>query len=99
MPDDELSPEQEAELERVAEEAVREAARVGVDWDVAAERMRELALRDWAPAADGTTEEITLGLDLTLLVRTLQGLPDGAGTERFLAAYEAAESGEEPPAA
>jgi hypothetical protein len=99
MPDDELSPEQEAELEQLAEEAVREAVRVGVDWDVAAERMRALALQDWAPAGDGTTEEITLGLDLTLLLRTLRRLPDGAGTERFLAEYEAAESGDEPPAA
>jgi hypothetical protein len=97
MPDDELSPEEEAELERLAEEAVREAARVGVDWDVAAERLRELALRDWAPPADGATEEVTLGLDLTVLLRTLRRLPDGAGTERFLAEYEAAESGDTPP--
>ena len=95
MSDDELSPEQAAELERLAAEAVREAARVGVDWDAAAERMRALAEQAWVPSADGTAGELTLGLDLTVLLRTLQRLPDGAGTERFLADYEAAQSGDE----
>ena len=76
---------------------MREAARVGVDWDVAAERMRELALRDWTPPADGAAAEVTLGVDLTELLRTLRRLPDGAGTERFLAEYEAAGSDDEPP--
>ena len=99
MPDDEPSPEQAAELERLAAEAVREAARVGVDWDVAAERMRALAEQAWDPSADGTAGELTLALDLTVLLRTLQQLPDDAGTARFLSDYEAARSADEPPAA
>ena len=98
MPDNELSAEQEAELDRLAAEAVREAERVRIDWDAAAARMRALAAQEWVPSDDGTTGELTLGLDMTLLLHVLRRLPDGAGTERFLAEYEAAESDHEPPA-
>ena len=98
MPDNELSPEQEAELEQLAAETVREAERVEVDWDAAAERMRALASNHWEASEDGASGELTLELDLSLLLRTLQRLPDGAGTERFLAAYEAAQSDHDSPA-
>ena len=92
MPDNELTPEQEAELEQLAAETIREAERVGVDWDAAAERMRTLASETWDAIEDGSSGELTLDLDLSLLLRTLQRLPNDAGTERFLAAYEAAQS-------
>lgn len=98
MPDHELTPEQAAELEQLAAETVREAERVGVDWDSAAERMRALAAETWEASEDGTGGELTLDLDLSLLLRTLQGLPDNAGTERFLDAYEAAQSDDASPA-
>jgi hypothetical protein len=98
MRDNELSPEQEAELEQLASEAIREAERVGVDWDVAAERMRALASEKWSESEDGMSGELTLELDLSLLLRTLRRLPDGAGTERFLAAYEAADADPDSPA-
>ena len=98
MPDNELSPEQEAELEQLAAETVREAERVEVDWDAAAARMRALASDHWEASEDGASGELTLELDLSLLLRTLQRLPSGAGTERFLAAYEAAQSDDDSPA-
>jgi hypothetical protein len=98
MTGDELSPEQEAEIARVAADAVREAERVGVDWSVAQERMRALSRQEVRPSADGAAAEVTIELDLTLLLRTLRALPDGAGTERFLAAYEAAGPSDASPA-
>jgi hypothetical protein len=98
MPNHELSPEQEAELEQLAAETVREARRVGVDWDAAAERMRALASEQWDASKNGTGGELTLDLDLSLLLQTLQRLPNDAGTERFLAAYEAAQSDSDSPA-
>lgn len=99
MPGDELTAEQEAEIARVAEEAVREAERVGIDWETAQERMRTLSRQDVQMSEDGETAEVTIELDLTLLLQTLRQLPDGAGTARFLAAYEAAGSNDAPPAA
>ena len=99
MPGEELSADQEAEITRVAEEAVREAERVGVDWEAAQERMRALSRQEVQVSEDGETAEITIELDLTLLLRTLRQLPDGAGTERFLAAYEVAGSSDASPAA
>ena len=98
MSSDELSPDEEAELERLAQEVVDEAARVGVDWEAARERMRALAESTWTESGDDAPAELTVGLDMTLLLDTLRRLPDGAGTARFLAAYEAAEPHEEPPA-
>lgn len=98
MSSDELSPEDEAELERLAQEVVDEAERVGVDWEAARERMRELAESTWPESGDDAPAELTIGLDMTLLLDTLRRLPDGAGTARFLAAYEAAGPDGEPSA-
>ena len=92
MPHDELSPEQEAEVERLAGEAVQEAARVGVDWEAAAARMRALAEQERA-AAEGAAETRTLRLDMAALLAVLRRLPDGAGTERFLAEFAAEQPG------
>ena len=99
MPDDELSPEEEAELEQLAHDVVDEAERVGVDWDAAQERMRALAEAEWTAAGEGTAGELTIGLDMSTLLDVLRQLPDGAGTARFLAAYEAAAPDDGPPAA
>ena len=97
MQGDELSAEQEAEIARVAEAAVREAERVGVDWAAAQQRMRALSEQEVRTSDDGDTMEVVVELDLTLLLETLRRLPDGAGTDRFLAAY-AAGSSDAPPA-
>lgn len=99
MPGDELSAEQEAEIARVAAEVVREADRVGLDWEAAQERMRALTREQVQVSEDGATAEVTIELDLTLLLETLRQLPDDAGTERFLAAYAATGAGDTPPAA
>ena len=88
MSSDELSPDEEAELERLAQEVVDEAARVGVDWEAARERMRALAEATWTESEDSAPAELTVGLDMTLLLDTLRRLPDDAGTARFLAAYQ-----------
>ena len=97
FPDEELTPEQEAEIERLAAEVEREAARVGVDWEAAAAHVRELAAQELTPTGDDTFE-VVLSLDMTTLLETLRQLPDGAGTERFLAAFDAADAGEPPTA-
>src|SRR5688500_3509472 len=97
MHDDDPTADGEAELERLGAEIEGEASRVGVDWDAAQARMRELARQEWTPADDGESGELTLGFDVTALLRTLRRLPDGAGTEAFLAAFDAEVAGEEPP--
>ena len=61
--------------------------------------MRVLSRQEVQVTEDGETAEVTIQLDLTLLLRTLRQLPDGAGTERFLAAYEVAGSSDASPAA
>ena len=81
-PDDLLAHDM-ATLERDVE---REAARVGVDWAMAAPALRTLAQ---AAPPDATDEgfEVVLSLDVTAMLATLRSLPDGVGTEAFLAEF------------
>ena len=88
MSNDEPTPEQEAEMAALAEAVERESARVGVDWEAASERLRALVEQEWVQSEDGESMELTLGMDIAALLHTLRRLPDGAGTERFLAAFE-----------
>lgn len=97
---DELSPDEEAAaIEALGAEVQRQAARVGVDWEVAAAELR--ALVDWDSAATELRElaaetattvdnndEMALGLDLTTLVATLRSLPDHSGTAAFIAEFK-----------
>jgi hypothetical protein len=89
MDENDMTPEQIAEIDRLVEEVDRESDRVGVDWDVAAERLRTLAQRGAPPSE---ADEITLGLDVFSLARTLRRLPSDAGTDAFLEAFEADEA-------
>lgn len=72
-----------ATLERDVE---REAARVGVDWTAAAPALRTLAQ---AGPSETTDEgfEVVLSLDVAAMLATLRALPDGAGTDAFLAEF------------
>jgi hypothetical protein len=91
MDENDMTPEQISEIERLVEEVDRESDRVGVDWDVAAERLRALAQRGVEPAE---SDDISLGLDVFSLARTLRRLPNDAGTDAFLKAFEADEAAE-----
>ncbi len=92
MDEDDLSQEQADEVQRLVDEVERESARVQVDWNLAAERLRALAEVHETATDDQGASEMSLGLDVTLLARTLRRLPDGAGTAAFLAAFEADEA-------
>jgi type IV pilus biogenesis protein CpaD/CtpE len=97
---DELSSDDEAAaIAALSAEFQRQAARVGVDWDIAATELR--ALVDWDSAATELRElaaetattvdnngEMALGLDLTTLLATLRGLPDHSGTAAFVAEFK-----------
>jgi hypothetical protein len=65
----------------------REASRVGVDWDAAQERFRALTQLEERELPGGSAE-VTFGLDVTRMLSTLRSLPDGAGTDAFLDAFE-----------
>lgn len=86
-PDESCVPD--SEVTRLTADFDREAARVGVDWDASAERMREIAEKHEVVSEDGETMEVTFTMDFTGLVETLKRLPDGAGTAAFLDAFEA----------
>jgi hypothetical protein len=86
VPEDDFAA-REAELERLTEEIERESARVGIDWDAARGRMRDLAERHEGMPTEDDSIEVALGLDATRLVHTLRSLPTGAGTAAFLAAF------------
>jgi hypothetical protein len=101
--DPDLADAQIAALEALLAETEREAERVGVEWDVAAPVLRELAASGTAPPArngenaEDSVAEVELGLDAHALRDVLRTLPDGAGTARFLAAFRAREPGPTPP--
>jgi hypothetical protein len=86
-----------AQLDRLLAEVEREAARVGVDWDAAAPRLRAIAPQQERIADDGESIELAIGLDVTGLLRTLRSLPSGAGTAAFLAAMTESGGSDHPP--
>ncbi|MEP6492149.1 MAG: hypothetical protein ABJF01_05700 [bacterium] len=91
MRDDESHTEHGADLALLIAEVEREAARVGVDFHAASERMRGLARQEEHPSADGSSFDV-IELDVGLLVRTLRSLPAGVGTDAFIAACAGAQS-------
>ena len=84
--EEDLTPEQRAELEALVQEWDHHLLRVGVDMEAAGPRLRELVPPEEHQISDAETE-VTLALDVSGIVETLRGLPDGAGTERFVDAY------------
>lgn len=96
MDEDELTPEQLADIAALEAEVERESARVGVDWAAAAPAMHTLAEATERQLSDDEFER-SLGLDVTAMLATLRELPDGAGTEAFLAAFRRRQADAAPP--
>ena len=87
MNDEELSPDQRWNIEAFMADLKAQMARVGVDLRAAMQDINEIeAPRTSEVADDGSfTESHTI--DLTGILKTLRGLPDGAGTSAFVTAY------------
>lgn len=81
-----LTPEQEREIEALQAELAHHLPRTGVDLSGIGPRLHQSH-----PAVERRTSddefELALTIDLSAIVNTLQQLPDGAGTEAFVAAY------------
>jgi len=92
----ELGPEDPAALALEAE-LNRQVARVGVDWQEAFESVFQMSPTTETELPDGSFE-LGVMLDVSGILATLPGLPDGAGTAAFLAAYrERGTSTDRPP--
>jgi hypothetical protein len=88
MEEQPLTSEQKAEAEALGREFVQQLERVAVDMRAAFPRLREIA----PPLERQISEdevEIGFTIDASGIVKTLRGLPDGAGTDAFVAAYNA----------
>ena len=93
--DDDLTPEQHAEIEGLMLEWDAELGRVGVDMDVARPKLREIAPQVEREVSE-TETDVLFTLDVSGIIHTLRSLPDGAGTERFVAAYNSRSTSQEP---
>jgi hypothetical protein len=88
MEQEPLTPEQEAAAEALGREFFHQVARVAVDMQAAFPRLREIA----PPVERQISEdevEVGFTIDASGIVETLRSLPDGAGTDAFVAAYNA----------
>lgn len=88
----ELSPEQQQRIEADHVELEQHLARVGVDLRAAFPQMHEFAPpREEQLAGDENSESymIAFTIDHSGILKTLRQLPDAAGTEAFVAAYNA----------
>ena len=82
------TPEQESAAETLIREFLQQLERVTVDMQAAFPRLRQIA----PPVERQISEdevEIGFTVDASGIVETLRGLPDGAGTDAFVAAYNA----------
>ena len=98
MHEEELSAAQRTDLQAVVAELEREGARVGVDWDAAAPTMRELAPKTERRVSEDEIE-VNLTIDVMGMLATLRALPDGVGTDAFLAAFRLKSEAGDPPVA
>lgn len=91
MDDNALTPEQQARSESLANDFARQLARVGVDMQAARERLHD-DLPPVRPHATWVGDELFMtayGFDVPALTEALRQLPDGAGTDAFVAEYNA----------
>ena len=86
MSDDELTPSQRAEIEELNEAWDHHVARAEVDMRVAMPRLREVVPPTERHISD-TEFEVSHTIDLSGIVETLRSLPDRAGTDAFVDAY------------
>lgn len=98
MMHEELSAAQRTDLQAVVAELEREGVRVGVDWDAVAPTMRELAPKTERRISEDEIE-VNLTLDVMGMLATLRALPDGVGTNAFLAAFRLKSAAGDPPVA
>jgi hypothetical protein len=96
MRDDERSRDERAAFERRAGELDREARRVGVDWAAAQPAMNRLMPSEMRPPGGGAYR-MSHTVDLGALLGVLRALPDGSGTDAFVAALERHVAGGQPP--
>ena len=92
MEDSQLTPKQEASAEVLVAEFMRQLQRVAVDMPTASPQLREIAPPVERQISDDEYE-VTHTVDVSGIVDTLRGLPDGAGTTAFVAAYNARSHG------
>jgi hypothetical protein len=88
MTEQPLTPEREAHVEALGAEFPQQLERVGVDMPTASSRLREIT----PPVERQISKdeyEVMLTIDVSGILETLRGLPDGAGTDAFVAAYNA----------
>jgi hypothetical protein len=88
MEEQSLTPAQEAEFEARGAEFMQQLERVGVDMQAASPQLREIA----PPMECRVSKdefELMLTIDVSGILESLRGLPDGAGTDAFVAAYNA----------
>jgi len=78
----------DAAAEALTGEFLAQVARVGVDMRAASPRMHEIVSPRETDNEDGTTE-VVFTVDASGIVETLRKLPDGAGTDAFVRAYNA----------
>ena len=89
---DDLTPEQQRQVEADHAEFERQLARVAVDLRAASRRMHQIEPpRRSEVTIDGDEESFmeTFTMDFSGILATLRRLPDGAGTAAFIAAYNA----------
>lgn len=98
MHEEERSAEHRRDLQAVVAELEREGVRVGVDWNAAAPTMRELAPKTERRVSEEEVE-VNLTLDVMGMLATLRALPDGVGTDAFLAAFRLKSEAGDPPVA
>lgn len=83
--------------EALTAEFLAQLARVGVDMRAASPRMHEIGPSRETENEDGTTE-VVFTIDASGIVDTLRKLPDRAGTDAFVRAYNARFPGLDSPA-
>jgi hypothetical protein len=75
-------------VEALTAEFLAQVARVGVDMRAASPQMHEIVSPRETDNEDGTTD-VVFTVDASGIVETLRRLPDGAGTDAFVRAYNA----------
>jgi len=88
MDDNALTPDQQVQINALEIEFMKQMERVGVDFQGVGTRLRESQPPVERRVSDDEFE-VALTVDLSAIVDTLRVLPDAAGTEAFVAAYNA----------